>query len=241
MTMLPDSDVNTNNVITSTWGRSILDRIVQQFTTRSQLFGGSWIGTWQPVKGSLAYCQDVQTLYKCVVYPNVGGTADWEPLGPRGELGQKGFITNQPKQADVDLPNAANTWREILTIKASDVPELATVGVRLGYTYLFSWQAIAYIKSGSLSLWDSQCYFRAQGTTAAIGGAVRRAGSGWTGNLFGARTQSGITALPALSLTGGANEIDNVEFVWRGATYAGYPVVTLTQPCLSVIEVGGPH
>jgi len=128
-----------------------------------------------------------------------------------------------------------------VVIKASDFTELKTVGLRLGYTYLFAWSGVAYIKTGSLSLWDSQVYVRKTNTTAAISGLIRRAGTGWTGNLFGARVSSGITPLVITAFAGGVNEIDDIEFVWRGATYVGKPVVTVTQPCLSIVEAGGPH
>jgi len=223
--LITDAETTTKTTITSAWGSEINDRIIQVFDTRAQLFAGSYTN-WAPIRGSLAFCLDTVSVYRCTGL-GTDSLYHWEPLNARGEIGS---VINPITSGDKTLTNVAGQWTEVCV-----VPKPASgMGIRKGKTYLWCWAGNPYIKTGSLSLWDSQAYFRKRGNPAAIGGLIRKAGTGWVGNLFSARMQSGITSLPA------PYDWDDVEFVWRCATLSTYPTVTMSQAQLFIVEVGGP-
>jgi hypothetical protein len=231
MPLITDAETTTKTTITSAWGTEVNDRIVQVFDTRAQLMAGSYTN-WAPIRGSLAFCLDTSSVYRCTGL-GTDSLYHWEPLNARGELG---FKANANTSEDKTLTNVSGQWTEVVVISASTFTALQKMGIRKGKTYLYLWAGTPYIKTGSLSLWDSQAYIRKRGTTAAIGGItyIRKCGTGWCGNLFAARMQSGATSIPA------AYDADDIEFVWRAATLNGYPTVTMSQGQMSIVEVGGP-
>jgi len=211
--MTTDAQTQPNTTITSAWGAQVNDRVVQIFDSKAQLVAPH--PDWDPVVGTLAYTTAEKGLWRCL------GNNTWESALARGKRAE------QEPGTQVDLTNASGAWTWILGFGIGDI--------RYGCTYMIEYSGNPYTKSSNMSLWGGQVYLRQAGIDVAEVN-VYRAGGGWPASIYSSVNQAGFRVVGPMP-----RALSAAEVVWRGSTYPGMPVVTVTDIRLSVTEVGGPQ
>jgi len=220
-------DPITREVIASSLGAQWNDRVVQIFTTRAEMVGGTYSG-WAPVRGSLAYCEDTRGLYEVVDFDG-NGSPIWQSVPPRGAIAH--YPTSHPAASGTVILPTSGAMTTI--VKVGGV-------VRYGRTYGLAYQCTVYTQSGNLGLWTGEGFVQRAATpgyaiaTLIPHGYIRTCGQGWANGVYNSSEQSGFCVLGPMA----ANE-DQAEFVWRGYCYPGLPDLTVVNPTLSVVEMGG--
>ena len=220
-------DPISREVIASSLGAQWNDRVVQVFATLAELRSGTYSG-WAPIRGSLAYAEDVRALYEVVNFDG-GGAPIWWPVAARGAIAH--------------WPNAHPPNTGLITMPTSGaITNIAKLPgeVRYGRSYGFAWQCTIYTQSGNLGLWHGEVFIqRAANPGYAIStllptGWIREAGQGWAAGVYSSSEMSGFSIIGPM-----AENEPSAEFVWRGAAYPGLPDVVSCNPSLSIVELGG--
>jgi len=220
-------DPVTREVIASSLGAQWNDRVVQIFATLNELRSGVYTG-WAPIRGTLAYAEDVRALFEVVDFDG-NGAPIFQPVAARGAIVH--YPASHPPASGVVTLPSSGAMTTIVKVAGS---------IRYGRTYGFAYQCTVYTPSGNLGLWSGEAFVQRAATPGyAIGtlhpnGWIRLCGQGWANGVFSSIVQSGLTVIGPMA----SNE-EAAEFVWRGSAYPGLPDLYVVNPVLSIIELGG--